>query len=160
MTERSEPREEETLQMLLSQAMRLYFLRNYALLEDKSLHPGQVPVLLELSQSEGLSQIELSRRLHVRPPTVAVMLQRMEKADLIRRCQDAKDQRVIRVYLTDKGSEVHRDVRRMIEEIDRESLVDFTREEVLLLRRFLRQIKENLMAVCDGDMMSPSCRPT
>ena len=51
MPERTEPREEETLQMLLSQAMRLYFLRNYAMLEDKSLHPGQVPVLLELSQS-------------------------------------------------------------------------------------------------------------
>ena len=66
MPERTEPREEETLQMLLSQAMRLYFLRNYAMLEDKSLHPGQVPVLLELSQSGGLSQIELSRRLHVR----------------------------------------------------------------------------------------------
>ena len=158
MPERTEPREEETLQMLLSQAMRLYFLRNYAMLEDKSLHPGQVPVLLELSQSGGLSQIELSRRLHVRPPTVAVMLQRMEKADLICRRQDERDQRVTRVYLTEKGREVHRDVQRMIETIDRESLSDFPREEVLLLKRFLRQIKENLTAVCDGDVMPP-CRP-
>ena len=89
---------------------------------------------------------------------MAVMLQRMEKADLICRRQDERDQRVTRVYLTEKGREVHRDVQRMIETIDRESLSDFTREEVLLLKRFLRQIKENLTAVCDGDVMPP-CRP-
>ena len=103
MPERTEPREEETLQMLLSQAMRLYFLRNYAMLEDKSLHPGQVPVLfLELSQSGGLSQIELSRRLHVRPPTVAVMLQRMEKADLICRRQDEREDSEGHTCLSDR----------------------------------------------------------
>ena len=46
--------------MLLSQAMRLYFLRNYAMLEDKKLHRDtQVLGPFELSQSGGLSQIEL-----------------------------------------------------------------------------------------------------
>ena len=86
------------------------------------------------------------------------MLQRMEKADLICRRQDERDQRVTRVYLTEKGRVVHGDVQRMIETIDRESLSDFTREEVLLLKRFLRQIKENLVTVCGGDVMPP-CRP-
>lgn len=94
----------------------------------------------------------------VRPPTVAVMLQRMEKAELIRRKPDEKDQRVSRVYLTDKGRDVHRDVQKMVETIDRECLDGFTREEVLLLKRFLRQIKENLVTVCGGDVMPP-CRP-
>lgn len=158
MTERTEPREEDSLFTLLSQTMRLYFLRHYTMLENRELHPGQVPVLMELSQSDGLSQIELSRRIHVRPPTVAVMLQRMEKAELIRRKPDEKDQRVSRVYLTDRGRDVHRDVQKMVETIDRECLDDFTREEVLLLKRFLRQIKENLVTVCGGDVMPP-CRP-
>ncbi len=158
MAECFETREEESLHALLSQAMRLYFLRNYALLENKRLHPGQIPVLLELRQSGGFSQIELARRLQVRPSTMAVMLQRLEKVGLVRRHPDEKDQRVSRVYLTEKGDQVCRDVQDMIATIDRECLVDFTREEILLLKRFLRQIKDNLTAVCDGDAMPP-CRP-
>ena len=131
---------------------------------------------MELSQSGGLSQIELSRRLHVRPPTVAVMLQRMEKADLICRRQDERDQRVTRVYLTEKGREVHRDVQRMIETIDRESLSDFTLSVENLSAKALAvgtsylqsrdmtttdqlyRLGMGLTAVCDGDVMPP-CRP-
>lgn len=46
----------------------------------------------------------LARNAHVRPSSVSEVLERLEKSGLIERRRDQKDRRVLRVYLTDKGS--------------------------------------------------------
>lgn len=142
-----------SLHMIMSQVMRLYFQRNYVLLDRLELHPGQVPVVMALSKNGGLSQRELSEKLTVRPSTMAVMLQRMERAGLVRRIPDQRDQRVSRAFLSEKGQTLLDRMREKMEILDQECLKDFTHEEVALLKQFMNRIRENLTAACaDTDL--------
>lgn len=145
-----------SLHMVMSQVMRLYFQRSYVLMDQMHLHPGQVPVVMALSKYGGLSQRELSDKLTVRPSTMAVMLRRMERTGLVRRMPDRKDQRIFRVFLSEKGQTLVDQMRDMIENLDEECVSGFTREEVILLKRFMNQIRENLAKLCDDG--GPPCK--
>jgi DNA-binding MarR family transcriptional regulator len=70
---------------------------------DEGVHPGQFFCLRVVSAHDGISQRELAGELHVAAPTISRMLQGMERAGLVERRDDQHDQRVTRVYLTDRG---------------------------------------------------------
>ena len=135
----------ETLDHLLAQVSRLHFLRARTLFETVGLYRGQPPVLGVLAEGEGVSHSELAARLDVRPATISKMLDRMERAGFLTRRPDAEDQRVSRVYLTERGRAVQCEVRRLIRTMAQETFAGFSLEEQALLSRFLLQIRENLM---------------
>lgn len=74
-------------------------------------HPGQAGCLWALGARAGMSQRELAEMVHLAPPTVTAMLQKMEKAGLIERWDDEEDQRVTRIRLTETGRALDRDLR-------------------------------------------------
>lgn len=136
--------EEFSMHRILSQVMRLYFARNYRMLEKLQVHPGQVPVLFELRRCGGLYLRELCDHLYLRPSTVTVMVRRMEKNGLVRRRPDSKDQRMVRIDLTPKGEETVQRLAQATREMEKECLAGFSREEILLMGRFALQIRDNL----------------
>ena len=69
----------------------------------EGVHPGQFFCLRVVSEHDGISQRELAEELHVAPPSVSRMLQNMERAGLVGRRDDERDQRVTRVYITERG---------------------------------------------------------
>jgi DNA-binding MarR family transcriptional regulator len=71
----------------------------------------------------------------------------MEEAGLVERKQDAEDQRISRVYLTQVGRALQGDVERNWRRLEEEIFDGFTLEERALLRRLLLQMRENLMCV-------------
>ncbi|SDJ95697.1 MarR family winged helix-turn-helix transcriptional regulator [Nonomuraea jiangxiensis] len=77
------------------------------------LYIGQEQLLAQLWSKDGLSQSELVDRLCVEPPTVTKMLQRMERAGLVRRAADPANARISRVYLSDRGRELQAPVERL-----------------------------------------------
>jgi DNA-binding MarR family transcriptional regulator len=111
---------------------------------EYGVYPGQPPLLLRLSEEDGLSQGELAARIHNKPATLTVMVDRMEKTGLVERRPDAHDQRVTRVYLTDKGRQVTAVVKEAIQVADDKCFEHFLPEEKLLLRRLLIQMLDNL----------------
>lgn len=139
--------EPETLDFLLAQVCRLHHARAHTLLESLGLYCGQPPMLYALWEQDGLTHGELAARLHVRPATMTKMVRRMEKAGFIERRPDPDDQRVSRVYLTDAGRAIQREVRQVWSTLESETFAGFTLEERVLLRRFLVQIRENLLRV-------------
>jgi DNA-binding MarR family transcriptional regulator len=70
---------------------------------DQGVHPGQIFCLRVASAHDGISQRELADELHVAAPSISRMLQGMEKAGLVERRDDERDQRVTRVYVTERG---------------------------------------------------------
>ena len=135
---------------IISQAMRLYFARNYQVMERLDIHPGQVHLLLELNRNGGLYQRELCDNLCIRPSTGTVMIQRMAKNGLVERRQDEKDQRVMRIFLTDKGKDTAQELREATREIEEECFAGFSREEILLLKRLAMQVRDNLSKALGG----------
>ncbi len=133
-----------TIQGLFMRATHTYFQKNYQQLNGLGLHPGQIPVLWHLFQEEGLSQKEIADRVKVKPPTVNVSLQRLEKMECIYRKQDTKDQRVSRIYLTQKGRDLAEQIEGMMENNEIQMTRNFTEVEICLLARFLKQLTENM----------------
>lgn len=67
------------------------------------LYHGQANLLLLIGQNDGASQRDLAELLDVRPSSMTEMLARLEQDGLIEKKQDDKDQRVMHIYLTEKG---------------------------------------------------------
>ena len=82
--------------------------------------------------------------LCIKPSTVTVSLQRMEKAALMYRVADAKDKRMQRIYLTDSGKEIHREVEKIRKEVGSVMLQGMTPEEVDHLKKQILQMQENM----------------
>ena len=135
---------EHSVDFLMVKLLHVYAAKIFHQLSHVNLHPGQMPMLNILYQQEGLSQREICSRLCIKPSTVTVSLQRMEKADLIYRVADAKDKRIQRIYLTDSGKEIHREVEKIRKEVGSVMLQGMTPEEVDHLKKQILQMQENM----------------
>ena len=137
----------QSLDLLLVQVCRLHHSRAHALLEGVGLHRGQPRLLRALWENDGLTHTELASRLQVQPATITRMVQRMEKAGFIVRSPDQDDQRVSRVHLTEAGHAVREQVQQIWQQLEEEALAGLSPEDLVLLRRFYVQIRDNLMRV-------------
>lgn len=137
---------------IFTQIIRLHYHRTHESLEKLGIYPGQPPLLFEVAHRDGLSQKELCERLHIKPATITVMLQRMESAGLFERRQDLNDQRISRVYLTEHGKKVVEEVKIVTKEIEEECFSNFTQEEKVLIRRLFMQIRDNLAYFLDKNI--------
>lgn len=136
---------QETTGYLLSQVCKLRRARGSTLLEKLGLYRGQHFILSILWEQEGLTHSELAEQLHVRPATITNALKRMEKAGLVERRRDTKDQRVSRVYLTDAGRNVRSEVERVWAELEERTFAGFDTKDRHLFRRLLLHIHKNLV---------------
>jgi MarR family transcriptional regulator, organic hydroperoxide resistance regulator len=141
----------DTIDFLLANVCHLHRMRVHQLLEELGLYQGQPMVLRELWEQEGQTQSELAVKLKVTAATVTKTLQRMEKAGFLRREPDPDDQRVSRVYLTDAGRAVQGAVEGVFKTLEDETFANLTAEEMMLMRRLLLQLRENLRTVTGGD---------
>src|SRR6266571_5311833 len=82
--------------------------------------------------------------MEIQSATVTRMVIRMERAGFVERRTDPDDQRVSRVYLTERGRSLQPAVEQGWMALEQQILADFSLEERLLLRRFLEQIYRNL----------------
>lgn len=137
-----------SLNMIFGQVLRLNFTAMHLNLEKLGVQPGQIPLLISLLKQDGVSQKKLADANFVKPPTVAVMLKRMEKNGLIQRRQDNEDQRIMRVFITEKGKSTVDEVRELMISMQDAMYQGFTQEEKVLMRRFCLQMKENLIKMC------------
>lgn len=101
-------------------------------------------ILFCLSREEGITQLELSRRAGLKPPTVSVALKHLEDEGYVVRVTDEDDKRAARVYLSDKGHALDKENDERFVTVDNEMMAGFTPEEIELLRSMLLRIRDNL----------------
>jgi DNA-binding MarR family transcriptional regulator len=139
---------EESVQDVFFQAVRIAFARSHMLLGEKGIHPGQQHLLIKLFKANGQSQKDLAKNMRVKPATITVMLTRMEKSGLIERKKDDNDQRITRIFITEKGQEVCEEAKKIANQVEEECFENFTIEEKVVFRRLLMQIRDNLTKDC------------
>ncbi len=142
----------ESLDFLLAQVCKLHRARIHRLFEELGLYHGQPPLLFALWEHDGQTHTELAGQLHIQASTVTKMVQRMEKAGFVVRRDDPNDQRISRVHLTEVGYAVREKVNQVFRRLEEETFADFTPEERLALRRFLLQMRENLLRAGGGKL--------
>lgn len=114
------------------------------LLAELDLYPGQELLLMAVARDEGIAQGDLGEYLNVEPPTVARSLQRLERAGLVERRLDARDGRVLRVYLTPESRALREKIAAIWQELDDRMLNGVSDIERAFLRRLLVQLRENI----------------
>ena len=116
----------------------------FKLTSEKGIRPGQAVCLWFINQNAGISQRDLAEKIHVAPPTVTLMLQKLEKAGLIIRKDDIRDQRLSHTYLTDAGLETLNVLNEILSEIIKTSLVGLSSEEQSNLKGYIDIISSNI----------------
>ena len=108
-------------------------------------------VLSTLAVSDGINQLELVHRTHLRPPTISIIIKRMEAEGLAERKTDPDDGRAVRVYLTEKGKALDRLHIERIKSLDAVALSGVTDEEIAILMELLPKIRNNLLPSYEKD---------
>jgi DNA-binding MarR family transcriptional regulator len=119
------------------------------------LHRGQGFALLHLWHHDGVPQHELARAMHIRPASVTNMLQRMERDGWISRERDAEDQRLVRVFITDKAKGLQKEARQVFRQMEEELNAIYTEEELATLRVLLRKLHDHLAPNAEEDLHHP-----
>ncbi|MBE6546661.1 MAG: MarR family transcriptional regulator [Ruminococcaceae bacterium] len=113
--------------------------------------PGARLVLSVLAVYDGIHQLELVRQTHLRPPSVSVILKKMEDEGIVERRSDSEDRRAVRVYLTEKGRCLDAQTIHKIQELDARAMKGLTEEEKAVLMALLPKIRNNLLDDRQGE---------
>ena len=99
-----------------------------------------------LAREDGISQGELSQRFAVDPSRVTRLAKKLEREGLLRRKRDPEDQRVVRMYLTEKGRGLVEDLYERRVRFERRIHGVLSLEEREELRRVLGVLAEEMKA--------------
>ena len=112
--------------------------------EEFDLNRSQASILFTLHQRSSMSQKDLAESLNMTPPSITSAIRKMEKDGYISRKQDESDQRVMRLALTEKGESCIQNVKKVAEEMRELIFRGMSPEEIMLFRRLLIQINDDL----------------
>ena len=101
-------------------------------------------VMAYLASEGTLGQLELVRLTHLKPPSVSVILRRMEQEGYITRATDEKDRRAVRVALTQRGRDFDRAHLRRLCTNDQLAMRGLTAQEQATLESLLLRVRSNL----------------
>ena len=123
--------------------------RTFARLADSELRDlgfamSQLPVLIALKKGEALTQAELARIAKVEQPSMAQLLNRMERDGLVRRAPAPDDKRIRVISLTAHANRLLPKAKAMMDALSDEALRGFSAADVKMLDTLISRIAGNL----------------
>ena len=115
------------------------------------LHGGQIFVLLELWNQDGLRQIDIASRLNLSAPTVNKMLKGLIDINLVTRSRIDDDARSTRIFMTDRGHEMREHIEAQWLEMEENCLSGLTETERLVLFELLGKLRSTYTGVSETD---------
>ena len=103
-------------------------------------------VLSALARNDGASQREIVEVTHLRPPTVSVILRKMQDEGIVELVKNPEDKRELRARLTQKGREIDRHGLEKIRQTDALALMGLGEDEQATLMALLGKIRQNLLS--------------
>ncbi|PKU24809.1 MarR family winged helix-turn-helix transcriptional regulator [Telmatospirillum siberiense] len=100
-------------------------------------------VLMRIASGAGGTAAELCRAIGYDSGSMTRMLDRLVNLDLIRRERCDRDRRVVRLFLTETGKKLYKDLRPIAVDVLGEHLEGFSHQEIGQLTGFLQRILRN-----------------
>ncbi|MFB4302773.1 MarR family winged helix-turn-helix transcriptional regulator [Actinomadura sp. NTSP31] len=114
------------------------------------LHLGQNHLLAALWERDGRTPGEIAAEVNVTTPTVVKMATRMAAAGLLTRRRDERDNRLVRLWLTDQGRALREPVEAERRALEEAVLADLTAAEREHLMAALVKIHQAAAALLGG----------
>ncbi len=132
---------------LLLQKIAIQTRKTYAnQLRELGLHIGQELALSYLWERDGITQSQLRHKTGSEASTISNMLKKLEQDDIVYRKQDEDDNRIHKVYLTEKGRDLQKPISAIWQSHEENMFGGFEPEDLLTMKQLLQQVKENLTA--------------
>lgn len=114
--------------------------------KDLGITRAQWSALSALSrhETEGTIQSDLARELEVGKVTIGGLIDRLETSGIVERRIDAKDRRIRRVFITQKGYDVIEQMQLIGRELNTLIMKDITLDKIHLAEEVLHEMKVNL----------------
>jgi DNA-binding MarR family transcriptional regulator len=113
------------------------------------LHLGQNHLLAALWEQDGRTPGEVAAAVHVTTPTVVKMATRMTTAGLLTRRRDDRDNRLVRLWLTDAGRALQAPVEAERRSMEERVTADLTEAERTHLLNALAKIHRSASGLLD-----------
>jgi DNA-binding MarR family transcriptional regulator len=104
-------------------------------------------VLSAVAEVHGMTQAALASHTHLEGATITHHVDRLEKADLIRRVADPADRRVRRLELTPDGAELHGRMLTEVRKLQSVVMAGLPADDKAAMGRCLEVIQANLAAL-------------
>ena len=101
-------------------------------------------VLMLLGDKNPSSVGELSRRSVTKISTITRILMRMEKEELVYRKPFPEDNRIVEVFITDKGESVLNNLRTLANEVYEQAFDGLSDQDIISFTNILMQLRHNL----------------
>lgn len=111
---------------------------------ENNINETYRPILIALYYNNGLTQSELTRKTRLAKPTITLTLQKMEQEGIVERKRDFQDQRLTRVFLTDKGYQMNKTIINIVQQTEEFLLKDLSEEEKEVATSILDKITSKL----------------
>lgn len=135
---------------LIGQATRSFARIVDGPLRELGFAIGQLPVLVALKQGKALPQAELARIARVEQPSMAQLLNRMERDGLVQRIPDPDDKRSRLISLTDSASRRMPRGKAIMDATCARALAGFSQKDLDQLTALMLRINANLDLAADG----------
>ena len=139
----AKPRLEQQVCFAIYSAMHAVNKAYQPLLEKLRLTYPQYLAMLVLWEGGDVTVKELGERLFLDSGTLTPLLKRLEAMGLIHRARDPKDERRVRLTLTEKGKSLHRDAQAVPAQIA--AAMGRPPEDLKAVRKELRRIRNALL---------------
>lgn len=116
---------------------------------------AQIWAMAALHQTPGMKVSELAQALSIHASTASNLLDKIEKAGLIRRERNSTDQRVVRLYLTDAGEKALRKAPQPLTGILTHALGQLTDDALSRLNQDLATLIAHMGEVNSQDAQKP-----
>ena len=114
---------------------------------DDNLTVSQAYVI-DFISNEGedreIFQKDLEKEFDLKRSSISLMLNNMEKSDLIKRVPVAEDARLKKIILTEKSIKLYENISTAIDSVENKLSENLTLEEIKAFQRVLDKIRKNL----------------
>ncbi|MBY0124006.1 MarR family transcriptional regulator [Bacillus sp. S/N-304-OC-R1] len=114
------------------------------ILSNYKITPPQFVALQWLFEEGDMTIGELSNKMYLAFSTTTDLVDRMEKNNLVKRVKDPNDRRVVRIHLLEEGERIIDECIKKRQLYLKEVLVNFTDDEVQLLKNNLTRLHQDM----------------
>ncbi|SCH45979.1 MULTISPECIES: MarR family winged helix-turn-helix transcriptional regulator [unclassified Romboutsia] len=103
-----------------------------------------IDFISNIEKSKDIFQKDLEKQFDLKRSSISLMLNNMEKSDLIQRIPVAKDARLKKIVLTEKSIELNEKISNAIDSIENKLSNDLTQEEIKVFYKVLNKMRNSL----------------
>ena len=131
-----------SLNYLFSEITNHYWVHLELAMKKSGLHSGQIFILISLWEEDGQTQIELSKKLNLSPPTINKMIKSLSGNGFIKSRRSKTDARKVRVFLTDKGNLIRQNVEENWKLLELDFFGSLSDTEKLIIQQIFGKLKD------------------